>query len=52
VTVPPMILAGIWGMNFKSIPEYNWAHGYAFALTMIVLSMALPLTWFKLKKWL
>jgi magnesium transporter len=52
VTVPPMILAGIWGMNFKSIPEYNWAHGYAFALTMIVLSMALPLIFFKIKKWL
>jgi magnesium transporter len=52
VTVPPMILAGIWGMNFKSIPEYNWAHGYAFALTMIVLSMVLPLLWLKIKKWL
>lgn len=51
-TVPPMILAGIWGMNFKSIPEYNWEHGYAFGLTMIVLSMALPLIWFKIKKWL
>jgi magnesium transporter len=52
VTVPPMILAGIWGMNFKSIPEYNWAHGYAFGLTMIVLSMVLPLIFFKIKKWL
>jgi magnesium transporter len=52
VTVPPMILAGIWGMNFKSIPEYNWSHGYAFALTMIVLSMVLPLIFFKIKKWL
>jgi magnesium transporter len=52
VTVPPMILAGIWGMNFKSIPEYNWPHGYAFALTMMVLSMALPLIWFKSKNWL
>jgi magnesium transporter len=52
VTVPPMILAGIWGMNFKSIPEYNWAHGYAFGLTMIVLSMVLPLVWLKIKKWL
>jgi magnesium transporter len=51
-TVPPMILAGIWGMNFKSIPEYNWAHGYAFGLTMIVLSMLVPLLWFKAKKWL
>ncbi len=52
VTVPPMILAGIWGMNFKSIPEYDWAHGYAFGLTMIVLSMLIPLIWFKSKKWL
>lgn len=51
VTIPPMILAGIWGMNFKTIPEYDWAHGYIFALTLIVLSMLLPLAWFKWKKW-
>ena len=51
VTIPPMILAGIWGMNFKSIPEYNWANGYGFAWAMIVLSMILPLAWFKWKKW-
>jgi magnesium transporter len=52
VTVPPMILAGIWGMNFKSIPEYDWPHGYAFALTVIGLSILVPLLVFKLKKWL
>jgi magnesium transporter len=52
VTIPPMILAGIWGMNFKSIPEYDWAHGYAFGLTMIAMSMLLPLAWFKWKRWL
>lgn len=51
VTIPPMILAGIWGMNFKSIPEYNWTYGYAFGLAMIVLSMLLPLAWFKWKRW-
>jgi len=51
VTIPPMILAGIWGMNFKSIGEYDWPHGYAFAWTMIVLSMLLPLAWFRWKKW-
>ncbi len=51
VTIPPMILAGIWGMNFKTIQEYDWPHGYLFALTMIVLSMLLPLAWFKWKKW-
>lgn len=51
VTIPPMILAGIWGMNFKTIHEYDWPYGYVFALTMIVLSMLLPLAWFKWKKW-
>jgi magnesium transporter len=51
-TVPPMILAGIWGMNFKFIPEYNWPHGYAFALSMIVVSMIIPLIAFRLKRWL
>ena len=51
VAIPPVILAGIWGMNFKTIHEYDWPHGYVFALTMIVLSMLLPLAWFKWKKW-
>lgn len=51
VTIPPMILAGIWGMNFKTIPEYDWPHGYAFAWGMIILSMVVPLVWFRLKKW-
>ena len=51
-TVPPMILAGIWGMNFKSIPEYDWPHGYAFGLSMIALSMIVPLLVFKIKKWI
>ena len=50
-TIPPVILAGIWGMNFKSIPEYDWPHGYEFALLMIALSIVLPLLWFKWKKW-
>ena len=51
VTIPPMILAGIWGMNFKTIPEYDWPHGYAFGLSMIVLSMLIPLAILKWKKW-
>lgn len=51
VTIPPMILAGIWGMNFKSMPEIGWPHGYLFAWSLIVLSMLLPLAWFKWKHW-
>jgi magnesium transporter len=51
VTIPPMILAGIWEMNFKTIPEYGWSHGYAFGLSMIVVSMLIPLAILKWKKW-
>jgi magnesium transporter len=50
-TAPPMILAGIWGMNFKGMPELDWPHGYAFGLAMIGLSTLLPLIWLRWKKW-
>ncbi|MER8847883.1 magnesium transporter CorA family protein [Mesorhizobium australicum] len=28
VGIPPTLIAGIYGMNFKSMPEYDWAFGY------------------------
>jgi magnesium transporter len=28
--------AGIWGMNFKNMPELDWRYGYAVALVLIV----------------
>jgi len=30
------LVAGIYGMNFRTIPELNWSHGYAWALTLMV----------------
>ncbi|MBN8884788.1 MAG: hypothetical protein J0I77_03640 [Rudaea sp.] len=51
VTIGPMTLAGIWGMNFKSIAEYDWPHGYAMALTAMAISVIVPLAIFKWKKW-
>ena len=32
VGIPPTFFASMWGMNFKNIPEYDWAYGYAFGL--------------------
>lgn len=52
VTIPPVILAGVWGMNFKHMPELDNVWGYPMALSALVLSMALPLTWFGLRGWL
>ena len=51
VGIPPTVLAGIWGMNFKVMPELNWIFGYPFALVAIVLSAVIPLIWFKWRGW-
>jgi magnesium transporter len=50
--VPPVLIAGIYGMNFKNMPELNWPWGYGFALALIVISTLIPLLWFKLKDWI
>jgi magnesium transporter len=51
VGIPPTLMAGIWGMNFKAMPELNWAWGYPFAWVMILVSALIPLAWFKWKGW-
>ena len=50
--IPPVLIAGIYGMNFKNMPELNWVWGYPFALFLIVLTTLLPLVWFKWKNWI
>jgi magnesium transporter len=51
-TIPPVILAGIWGMNFKNMPELDWPWGYPMALAAIVISMIVPVAFFKWRGWL
>jgi magnesium transporter len=52
VGIPPVLVAGIYGMNFKNMPELDWAWGYPYALALIVVTAALPFIWFKLKDWI
>ena len=52
VGVPPTLVASIYGMNFKWIPELQWEYGYFYGLTVIVLSAILPLLWFKKRGWI
>ena len=51
VGVPPTILVGIWGMNFKNMPELNWTWGYPLAWLAVIASGVLPLLWFKARGW-
>lgn len=52
VGVPPTLMASIYGMNFKMMPELQWEYGYLYGLTVIVLSGVLPFWWFKRKGWI
>jgi magnesium transporter len=52
VLMPPTLIASIYGMNFKFMPELDWQHGYSFALAAMLLAAVLPYLLFKWKKWL
>ena len=50
--LPPTLIASIYGMNFKYMPELDWAAGYPFALGLMVASVAAPFLFFRRKGWL
>jgi magnesium transporter len=52
VFMPPTLIASIYGMNFKFMPELDWKAGYPFALAIMVISSLAFLWYFKRKKWL
>src|ERR1700719_1863673 len=52
VLMPPTLIASIYGMNFKAMPELEWEHGYTFALVAMVAAAIVPYWIFKWKKWL
>lgn len=52
VFMPPTLIASIYGMNFKHMPELEWLEGYPIALSLMVLAAVIPVIYFKWKKWL
>jgi len=52
VGIPPVLVAGVYGMNFKNIHEYDWSWGYQFGWAMILLTTLIPLAIFRWRKWI
>ncbi|MFN7163623.1 MAG: magnesium transporter CorA family protein [Hyphomonas sp.] len=52
VFLPPTLIASIYGMNFKFMPELAWPYGYPMALGLMVLSAVVPYQFFKWQRWL
>ncbi|SEQ86755.1 magnesium transporter [Faunimonas pinastri] len=50
--LPPTLIASIYGMNFKVMPELDWHFGYPLALCVMVVSAVLPCLYFKRRGWL
>lgn len=50
--VPPVLVVGVYGMNFHYMPELSWPVGYPLALALVVLSTIIPVLWFKWRDWL
>jgi magnesium transporter len=50
--MPPTLVASIYGMNFKFMPELDWYIGYPLALGLMFISGLLPFLYFRRKGWL
>ncbi len=50
--LPPTLIASIYGMNFKYMPELSWVNGYGMALGLMLASITIPFSWFYRKGWL
>jgi magnesium transporter len=49
--LPPTFIVGLYGQNFRNIPELHWHYGYAFSWALIVASTLFQLWWFRRAKW-
>jgi magnesium transporter len=49
--MPPTLVASMYGMNFKHMPELEWPYGYPAALLLMLISAIVPIYYFRRKGW-
>jgi magnesium transporter len=52
IFIPVTFLVGVYGMNFKFMPEIGWRWGYPLVWAVILVSVGGMLAFFRRKKWL
>jgi magnesium transporter len=50
--MPPTLVASVYGMNFRHMPELEWLEGYPMALGLMFFSALIPFLYFRRKRWL
>jgi magnesium transporter len=48
----PTFVVGVYGQNFRRIPELHWGFGYAFSWGVIIVSTLIQLWFYRRKKWI
>jgi magnesium transporter len=51
IFMPLTFMAGVYGMNFKYMPELEWPWGYFAVLALMAAVALVMLAYFKKKKW-
>lgn len=51
IFIPLTFMVGVWGMNFKVMPELEWEYGYLVSWVSFVLIGVIVFTFMKIKKW-
>ncbi|MBI3314118.1 MAG: magnesium/cobalt transporter CorA [Candidatus Omnitrophica bacterium] len=52
LTMPSIIVASIYGMNFRNMPELEWPYGYYLSIVLMGVTSIGMLIWMKFKKWI
>ena len=52
VFLPPTLIAGIFGMNFRYMPELSWHYGYPISLVLMFATAVGPYLYFKRRGWI
>lgn len=52
IFIPLTYIAGVYGMNFKYLPELNWPHGYFLSLGLMATVAVGMIFYFRKKNWL
>ncbi len=51
IFIPLTFLVGVWGMNFRRMPELEWEYGYPAAWAAMLLIGAVVYLIFRKKEW-
>lgn len=51
IFIPLTFIVGVWGMNFKFMPELDWEYGYFYAWTVMLIITIVVYLFFRKKKW-